>query len=235
MSNITGSDSMAAAAGMSRRTVVKGAAWALPVVAAAVAVPAAAASAAEQTQCITADSMGVTIVSSPVSTPFATGVHPTYPGTVHQFEDGIAYEITSTMTIVYTGALPSLVSDLRFDVMGSGSFQWTLKDAPLVTSSAGNMATGAYVEAAVATPEARRARTTVTPVGVGAGVQYVQPNDVITVTWNMIAHGPSGAYSPAGTSAYAYPQALIESCAGWHGSYPLGAPASVDTFYQYVQ
>ncbi|WDH79495.1 hypothetical protein PTQ19_03370 [Microbacterium esteraromaticum] len=196
--------------------------------AAAVAVPQSAASAVA-TGCIDMTNATFEYATSPVTTPYATTTHPS-GRPLYEFLDGQTYEITSSITITYTGDLPALVDDLSFDVGGTNWFIWHLAGSPTVTSSRGNITLESFTEYSVADPSLRRGQTLIDPTFTG-GDPYVQPGDVITVTWNMTAQGATGSFGSAG-SGYAYPYGALLSCNRWtpNGPDASGTPA----FYQYV-
>lgn len=216
--------------GVSRRTLVKGAAWSIPVIAAAVAVPMAAASTpVQQTECITNANATFSYATGPVTPPYA--IDSDSGRTEYVYLLGQSYEMTNTTTITYTGALPSKISDLSFTVGGTNWFIWSFTGTPTLTSSRGNIQVASFDEHAVATPDDRRGMTTIYPVAVGAD-DLVHPGDVLTLTWNFIAHGPTSPVEPGSNSGYSYTFTSLESCAGGTGFAPFaaGAPA----FYQYT-
>lgn len=215
-----------------RRTIVKGAAWSVPVLAAAVAAPMAAATTGPvlQTQCIGAADASASYTTGPVTPPYDTQDHgdgrPEYI-----YKQGQSYEMTTTMTITYSGALPSNISDLSFYVIGTNWFEWSLAGTPSITSSRGNIAYGSHDELAVADPSQRRGATSIYPVATGSDA-YVHPGDVITVTWNFTAHGPTSPIGVTG-SGFAYAVGSMSSCSGT--AVRLGPNASTTTaLYQYV-
>ncbi|MGX1694633.1 hypothetical protein ACWIBQ_04515 [Microbacterium keratanolyticum] len=217
--------------GVSRRILIKGAAWSVPIVATAIAVPMAAASTPVQTECVTAVNAEFAYETAPVTAPHASMPYPSDPSRpLHQYLLGQSYEMTSTTTITYTGALPSKISDLSFDVGGTNWFIWSLAGTPTLSSTRGNMTVGTFEEHSVATPELRRGMTTIYPIAVGSD-DLVHPGDVLTLTWNLTAHGPSSPM-PSGSSGYAYTFTSLTSCAGGTGFAPAASAAPV--FYQYV-
>lgn len=219
---------------LTRRTLVKGAAWSVPVIAAAVALPMAAASDVPvQTQCMDQSSVTFGITSSPVTPPYATIANPYDPAyPLHQFKEGQSYEITVTSTITYTGALPARIDELTFLMRGTRSLDWTFSGTPTVVSTRGNITLGTAVGQPDDVAPRRTGVTEITPAPVGSDA-YVHPGDVITITWNLLAHGPKDPVGVTG-SGYAYPYFLMTSCGASTPYYPSQTPTQYP-LYMYVQ
>lgn len=225
-----------------RRTIVKGAAWSVPVIASAIAVPAQAASGPVQTQCLDASNTAWSSSTTPVTTPYATT---TAPGTnagydLYQFKEGQSYEITTSTTIVYGGTLPATIAGLTFEVMGTRWFDWTLVGTPTIVSSRGNVAFGSAVDAEPgAAAPTRTAKTDLIPIATDVSDPYIHPGDTITITWNLMAHGPSSPIGVTG-SGYAYTTATL-SCNGtwipqWYpAQFENGPGTHAGNVYMYVQ
>lgn len=227
-----------AGSGVHRRTVVKGAAWSIPVIAAAVAVPAHAASVPVQTQCMDDTNTTWGGSTTAVTQPYATTTSSQNPGyNLYQFQQGQSYEITVTTTITYNGVLPVSIAGLMFEIQGTRWIDWTLTGTPTITSTRGNITLGSATDAAPGQVAPQRTATTdLTPIATDASDPYIHPGDTITITWNLIAHGPSSPIGAAG-SGYAYPIATL-TCNGawtsWHPAQFDGSGNHVGNLYQYV-
>lgn len=223
---------------LTRRTVVKGAAWSVPIVAAAVAAPMAAASVV-QTQCIDNSNIVLESTTTPVTPPYQTTTSALNPGyDVYRFQVGQAYEITTTTTITYGGTLPVSIADLTFSVIGTPWIDWTLTGTPTITSTRGNIALGSAVNAAPGEVSPQRSgRTTLIPTATDASDPYVHPGDTITITWNFIAHGPSQPIGGTG-SGFAYTQSRVTcdgaTTAAYPPQYTPGTTTHGGNIYQYV-
>lgn len=227
-SGVTQSAAMSSAS-PSRRNLVKGLAWSVPVVAVAVATPMAVAS----PKCLSASDVSRTYSNAPVTTPaaslaIASGQNPGY--LCHQFTPGSTYTVRATATFTFSGASPTLTSGLRIRIGATASIVWTATGTPTAVSSAGNV-TVAAISTPLPTPEAERTLTLASTSGPSG---LVNPGDTITVVWEMLATAPGANWNGTSTG-FAFPFIGLVDCGGLIGTlFPQAAiiPRPFD-LYQY--
>jgi len=212
--------------GISRRTIVKGAAWSVPVIAAAVAVPAHAASVAAT--CLDIGYVSLTYKNTPIDAPLSTQPSP-YDSSydLYALSEGQSYLIASEMTVHYSSLAsdPVQASTLALRIVGTNWFNWELVGTPTVESSAGPLVATIGAEN---TGNPNRADY---QLSLSEGI--IQPGGYLTLKWTYRALSP---VEPAGTtgSGYAYTAAYVTGCNGAISAAPDSSVRSYN-LYQYVQ
>lgn len=200
-----------------RRTVLKGAAWSVPVVAAAVMAPLAAASTIDPVQCA-AD--GAFTKAGKLSTTITAGNAPTNIGTgqngelQHSSVFGDVFDITVAATFLYSGSGPLELGGLELGLNGTTSLDWEIIGSPVISSSQGGISLGGFDN------NGRRSASS-NPGWLGyatvSGAEPLESGQSLTVQYVLRAHGPAWDFPRTGVdnpdaTGFAYGQVALFSC-----------------------
>ncbi|MFJ4164085.1 hypothetical protein ACIPY5_00875 [Microbacterium sp. NPDC089698] len=198
-----------AAKGHSRRTIVKGVAWSLPVIATAVAVPAHAASLPQQTACATDSTVTWTYTDAPVTPPASSDPHPTYgaPYLQYHYPTGTQPTVTATFRVVNAGPLAAPIAGIQVRTVGTNSASWVNVGSLTVASSRGTAIVAGSVPGDPAIAAGNDTYWTIAPAAGTDGLLGVGEFIEFTITMTALTKLNGGAYW--------YPTIGLETCGGW--------------------